>query len=47
MTEWFLRNFSIHFHDSSVITGNFDRKFESMDEFMNFVKKDMEKNRYE
>lgn len=47
VTEWFLRNFCIHFHDSSVITGNFDRKFESMDEFLNFVKRDIKRNDYE
>jgi hypothetical protein len=47
MIEWFLRNFCIHFHDASVITGNFDRKFESMDEFMDFVKKDMKNNDHE
>lgn len=45
--EWFLRNFCIHPHDGSVITGNFDQKFGSMDEFMDFAKKDMEKNDHE
>lgn len=45
--EWFLRNFCIHPHDGSVITGNFDQKFGSMDEFMDFAKKDMENNDYE
>lgn len=45
--EWFLRNFCIHPHDGSVITGNFDQKFGSMDEFMDFAKKDMENNDHE
>lgn len=45
--EWFFRNFCIHPHDESVITGNFDQRFGSMDEFMDFAKKDMEKNDHE
>lgn len=41
--EWLWNNFNIHIHDSSVIQGAFNKRFESFDDFIEFMKKDLEK----
>lgn len=41
--EWLCNNFNVHIHDSGVIQGDFNKRFESFDDFIEFMKKDLEK----
>lgn len=41
--EWLWGNFTLHPHDNSVIQGDFDKHFESFDDFIDYVKKDLNK----